>query len=350
LGTGLLNKIGMLWFGFGFFIGLLLTPYRKYFKTIWPWVTGGIAILIFSPFIIWNLTHDFAHIEFIRNASQFKYAGLTALDFMKDQILLSNPASLPLWIGAVFFFFFRKESRDFRLIGYVFLTAFLILLVNGSSKAEYFSPAYPMIFAGGAIMFELWCTRKFWGWLQYYLPSSIIIVGVVLAPFAIPVLPVKSYIKYANKLGVGPSTPEGKDLADLPQHYADMHGWENMAKTVSAVYESLSDEEKEKTICYANNYGEAGAVEYYADKFELPRVICGHNNYWLWGPGDGDEETVLIIGGDKEDHLQAFEEVEEGAVIKCQYCMPYENNLPVYVCRKLKVSLADIWDSVKHYN
>lgn len=91
------------------------------------------------------------------------------------------------------------------------------------------------------------------------------------------------------------------------------------------------------------------ATEYYSKKYDLPRVISAHNNYWIWGYGNDEIETVIIIGGDREDHLDSCEHVEQAAIIKCDYCMPYENNLPVFICRRLKVQISDIWSLLKHY-
>ena len=86
LGLGLLNKIDMLWFGFSLLVGLLLTPQRIHLKTIWPYIAGIIALVIFSPYIVWNITHNFATLEFIHNASSIKYASQNPLNFLSDTI------------------------------------------------------------------------------------------------------------------------------------------------------------------------------------------------------------------------------------------------------------------------
>ena len=349
MGLGLLNKIGMLWFGFGFFLVLLLTRLRRYLLTKWPWIAGALAFLLFSPFIIWNILHDFAHLEFIRNARMFKYAGISAKDFIFGQILIQNPVALPLWLAGLYFFFFHKDGKKFRILGIIYMVAFLILLMSGNSKPEYLNPAYPMLFAGGAVLFERLFRRKNLKWLKFAVPGLIAVTGLLLAPLALPVLPVKTFIEYSDFIGMGPSTYEGKELSQLPQFYADMFGWENMASTVAGVYHSLSAEEKSKTIIFARNYGEAGAIEYYREKYDLPTLISAHNNYWLWGYGDDDAEVYICIGGESDDYLDSFSQVEQAAIIRCEYCMPYENNLPVFVCRNKKVDISEIWESLKHY-
>ena len=115
-----------------------------------------------------------------------------------------------------------------------------------------------------------------------------------------------------------------------------------MAKTTSKVYSSLSQDEQSKTVVYTQNYGEAGALEYYAKKYNLPPVLCHHNNYFYWWDTRKQITTVIIIGGQMEDHQQSLEKVEKIGTITCNYCMPYENNLPIYLGRILKRPLKEI--------
>ena len=167
LGLGLLNKVGVLWLCFGVFIALLLTPSRKYLKTFSPWLAFLIAFVIFIPFIIWNFTHNFAHIEFIQNALKYKYSGLTAMDFIVGQFMNLNPVASIVWLAGLYFFFFNKEGKKYMMIGILYLSVFLILLLNGHSKAGYLAPAYPMLFAGGGVLIEKISQLKNWRWFRY---------------------------------------------------------------------------------------------------------------------------------------------------------------------------------------
>ena len=350
MGLGLLNKVGFLWLGFGFAVGLLFTSERKYLKTRWPYLAAVIALLIFSPFIIWNLTHNMAHLEFIRNATSEKYSSLNAISFIAGLFLILNPLTAAVWLSGIYYFFFQKDGKQIRILGIIFLVSFIILIINGHSKSEYLAPAFPMLFAGGGIMFEKWSRLKFGALIKYPVPAIIFLSLVFLSPLAIPILPVEKYINYTESIGLKPSSSENKELDELPQFYADMFGWENMASTVSKVYSSLPPEEQENTVVFTQNYGEAGAIEYYSKKYKLPPVISGHNNYWLWGYGNATKNSIIIIvGGNKTDHLKSFNSVEEASVIKCAYAMPYENNLPVYICQGLKRPVKDTWPSAKHY-
>ena len=102
--------------------------------------------------------------------------------------------------------------------------------------------------------------------------------GQVSRPALAAILPVTTYVRYAKALGVAPSTPEHKKLSELPQFFADMNGWEELARDVSAVYREIPASEQTTTVALVGNYGEAGALELYAAKFPLPRVISSHNS------------------------------------------------------------------------
>ncbi len=349
LGLGLLNKIDLLWFGAGLFVGLILTPQRKYFKTLQPYFAGIIALVLFIPYVVWNITHNFATLEFIHRAATIKYSSRNPLTFISDILLVMNPVTIPVWLAGIYFLFFHKDGKTYKLTGYIFLVSFLILIMNWHSKVEYIAPAFPMLFAAGGVMLEKLAVRKSFAWIQYTLPAIIVLIGLMLIPLALPILPVETFINYSRTLGMAPSTSEAQQLGSLPQFYADMFGWKNMADSVSKVYLTLSPEERKKTIIFAQNYGEAGAIDFFRKDFPLPRVICGHNNYWYWGPGDTTFTTLIVIGGAKEDHLKTCASVEQAGTVHSKYAMPYENNLPIFICKDLKLPVSVIWQRVRFF-
>jgi len=350
MGLGLLNKIDFLWFGVGLAAGLLLTDLRKNLTTPWPYAAAGIALLVFSPFIVWNITHDFAHLEFIRNATAGKYSGLTRPDFLVGQVINLNPVNMLLWVPGLLFLLFNRGGRRYRILGIIYITAFAVLLANPHSKAEYLGPAYTMLLAAGGVAVERWASRGRRSWAVASLAGLSILTSLVFLPLAVPILPVETYIKYSTAIGIKPSTAEAKKLSELPQFYADMFGWEELAKDVSAVYTALPDSERASTVILARNYGEAASLEYYAPKYPLPRVISMHNSFWFWGyPQDGIR-TLIVLRGTEEDHKKSCDEVVRAAIHTCRYCMPYENDMPIYICRGLRVPLAEIWKREKNFS
>jgi len=350
MGLGLLNKIDFLWFGVGLAGALLLTDLRRHLATPWPYAAAGIALLIFSPYIIWNITHDFAHLEFIRNASAQKYGGLSRLDFLSGQAMNLNPVNMLLWVPGLFYLLFSREGKRYRALGIIYAAAFVVLLANPHSKAEYLGPAYIMLFAAGGVAVERWASRgRRRGGAVASLAVLSGLTSLIILPLAVPVLPVETFIKYQAALGMAPSTAEDNELSELPQFYADMFGWEGLAKDVSAVYQSLPESERAGTVVLTRNYGEAASLEYYASKYALPRVICRHNSYWFWGYPKDSIKTIIVLRGTEEDHRESCIDVTLAAVHTCRYCMPYENKMPIFICRGLRVTLAEIWKAGKFF-
>jgi len=156
-------------------------------------------------------------------------------------------------------------------------------------------------------------------------------------------------VRYAKALGVAPSTPEHKELSDLPQFFADMNGWEELARDVSAAYGTIPERERATTVALVGNYGEAGALELYAARFPLPRVICAHNSYWFWGVGPTPITTFIRLGGRREDYFEKYAEVTPAGVHHARHAMPYEDSLGIFIARKRRVPIEQDWPRAKHF-
>ena len=349
MGLALLNKVGFLWFGAGLLAGLLFTPLRQQLRTPGPYVAGGIAFVCFTPFIIWNMQHDWAHLEFMQNAVQHKYGGIRRADFMLGVVLMMNPATVPVWLSGLYYYFGTAHGQRYRILGFIFLMTLLILFINGHSKSEYLAAAFPMLLAGGGVGLERIATRKQGRWLPVAI-TGMLIPTIALVPLAVPLLSPIAYMDYAAALGFSIKNSEGKQTAELPQFYADMFGWEELAVHVSKVYQALPEAERAQATVFTQNYGEAAALEHYRLRYPLPPAISGHNNYWLWSYGSYEPQVMIIVGGEREDHLRAFKQVDSVAVHRAAYVMPYENNLPIFVCRGLRAPPAEIWPGSKHYD
>ena len=350
LGAGLLNKISVLWLGFGLLVGLLATSRRRWLLTRWPWVSGGIAGLLFTPYIFWQIRNGWPTLEFIHNATTQKMAAVAPLDFIIQQASMMNPITLPLWLAGLGFLLFGRDGRPYRILGWIYLTVFLILVLSGSSRPGYLSPAYIWLFAAGGRAWEEWIRKRSLPYLKESSVTLVAMAGLVLAPMALPILPVEAYISYSRSLGFAPSTSEKKELARLPQHYADMHGWDAIVESVAEAYESLPPGDRAEAVIFTFNYGEAGAIDFLGRQRDLPPALSGHNNYWLWGSRGSSGAVVIFIGSTRERLERHFDSVERAGTTSCGYCMPYENDQPIWIARNPRVPLDERWPDLKHFD
>jgi len=173
--------------------------------------------------------------------------------------------------------------------------------------------------------------------------------GALSAPLAKPLLAPETYLRYVEATGLSPRSIERQDQARLPQHFADMHGWPELAANVALVFDALPAADRARACILVQNYGEAGAVDVLGARLGLPRAISGHNSYFLWGPRGCTGEVVIVFGGEREDHEEVFTSVELAAVHTCTDCMPYENNRPIWVARGARVPFSEIWPRVKRF-
>ena len=350
LGLGLLNKISVLWLGVGLFVGLVASKQRRYFFTPGPWLAGGLSALLFLPHIAWQVANGWPTLEFIRNATGLKMATVDPISFLQNQIFMMLPATAPLWIAGLLYLLFHRRAEDHRALGWIYLTVLAILMLSGSSRANYLAPAYTWLLAAGGVAVEQLLPKRGRLLMPIWL-VLLLLMGAAFAPLAVPVLPVESYIAYAERLGQEPSTEERKELGRLGQFYADMHGWPEIADTVVEVYEALPPEERASVSILAPDYGVAGAIDFFGRKKGLPPAVSGHNNYWLWGPPeDWNGEVLILIGGREEDIRKSFEEVEQVATTDCGLCMPYENGQPIWVARRLTRPIEEIWPGLKNFS
>lgn len=348
-GIGVMNKHTTLFYGAGIVAGLLLTPARRYFKGKWLWLGGLVALVIILPNIIWQIRHDWATIEVLRNADKNQNLPFSLWEFVKGQIMMAHPLSVPVWLAGLFYYLFSKEGRPYRALGWTYVAMFVLFVVL-RAKVYYFAPIYPVLLAPGAVWLEDFIRKMSLNWLRPVAVGLLVLGGAVTAPLTLPLLPVETYIRYAGALGFEGVKTENLKMGKLPQHYADMFGWEEMVATVAQVYHSLPPEERAGCAVFARNFGEAGAIDLFGAKYGLPKAIGKHQNYFLWGPRDYTGDVMITVGEKLGDVKKVYAEVQQAAIFTNEYAMPHENNLPVFICRRPRAPLKEIWPEVKCYS
>ena len=349
-GLGLLTKVTMLFFGFAVFVAILLTPTRRHLLTPWPWLGGVVALVFLLPYVVWQIAHGWPTLEFWDEYGG-KVDPASPVEFLVEQILTMQPPTLPLWLAGLWFYLFAREGRTYRALGLVYIVLFVVFaLLN--SKFYFLAPAYPMLFAAGSVAAERFFGRR--GRWRLSLPAYaavLAISGVLVAPITVlPVLPVETLARITGSLGGDAGVEaETREVAQLPQTFADRFGWEGMAETVARVHDRLPPEERSEACILTGNYGEAGAVDFFGAEHGLPKAISGHNSYYLWGPRGCSGEVVISVGVPRDLLEGVFGRIESADTVRCRYCMPDESDLPVYVCRDPELPFEEAWPRFKHF-
>lgn len=347
-GIGIMNKHSMLIFGLAFVLALAASRHRGMLRTPWIWIGGWIASLIFLPNLLWEIGNHWPTVEILRNVDRIKNAHVTWLQFIAQQAFLVHPLAAPICIAGLWFFLRGRQGEPFRFLGwtyFVLLAEFLIL----RGRIYYLAPIYPMLFAAGAAAVETWIRKNGRNWIKGAVLAPLVVGGAVAAPLALPILPLDAAAAYANFWDVERVQVETEPSGKLPQMYADMMGWPQQAEVVAGVFHALSPEDQSRVAIFTKNYGQAGAIDYFGPTLGLPHAISGHNNYYIWGPQQYTGEVVIAVGMPLDNLKPLFAEIELAATINYEYAIPEENNLPVYVCRKPKMTLQQAWPLLKFF-
>jgi dolichyl-phosphate-mannose-protein mannosyltransferase len=349
LGLSLENKHSTAFFAAGIFIALLFTPERKHFAEKWIWLGGIIAFAIALPNILWQARYHWPTYELLNNiAHSTKNVTLSPAQFIAQQIILITPATLPLWIAGLLWLLASRDGQRYRALGIIYLVLLLEFIVL-HGKSYYLAPAYPMLFAAGGVAVErVFSTRL--KWVKPLFLGAIVAMGALCAPLVLPILSPDKLVAYMRAIHMEPPRTETSHTAALPQLFADQFGWEQMVGSVAHVYHHLRPEDEKRAAIFCQNYGEAGAIDFFGPKLGLPPAISGHQNYFLWGPRDWTGEVILVLDTNDDDERQLFASVQDlGQIVSSPWAMPFERRMHIYLCRDLKVSVRELWSRVKNW-
>jgi hypothetical protein len=82
----------------------------------------------------------------------------------------------------------------------------------------------------------------------------------------------------------------------IPQDYADMFGWEQSVANMAAFYHSLPEDVRSDCSFWGGSYGHAGAILYYAEKYNIPDDATSFNgSFTLWAKDEADFSCQLSI-------------------------------------------------------
>lgn len=348
-GIGLQEKYSILVLGLAVVVGLLLTPERRLLVNKWMWLGGLAAFLIFLPNLLWNIHFDWPFVQLMRGIrAEGRDVVLSPWQYFSQQLLLTHFFSAPIWIIGVIAFLVARRFRPLRFLGWTYVIAFTLWVVL-KGKNYYLAPIYPIYLAAGSVVIDDAIDRIRQAWLKPAIVALLLITGAIFAPLAMPIVPIDQFISYMNWLPIKvPRSEHSHARAALPQHY-DQFGWNEIVERTAEAWNRIPAADRKDCGIFAQDYGQAGAIDFLGPRYGLPFALSGDRTYWIWGPR-GYTGNCLIVLDDRQSRLeQLFEHVEYvGRSAPNPYAL--ETEISVHIGRGAKFgTLAEVWPKLKHW-
>ena len=354
-GFGLEEKYSIAVFGFGIVVGLQLTEQRRAFLNKWIWLGGIAAFLIFLPNLLWNIHYHWPFVQLMRAIkAEGRDVVWGPIQFFLQQMLVSNPLNAPIWLAGLFALLFWKRLRPYRVLGWTYLVSYAVFFVL-HGKNYYLAPIYPMLLAAGAVILENVLDRPETGgprlqWVKRAVVITLLINGVYLAPIVVPILSPEHFLAYAKTLPFKlPVNEYSHARAALPQWYADQFGWKEIADEAEVAWNRIPVDQRGDCAIFAQDYGQAGAVDFFGRARGLPPALSGDRTYFLWGPR-GYSGNCMIVLGDRKDRLEQLFNQVDFVGLSADNPWALETGISVNICKGAKFgTLSQLWPQLKRW-
>jgi len=346
-GFGILNKYNIIFLVIALCCVLPFTKYRKLFLAREFYFCILLTLLIVMPNLIWQLVNHLPVMQHLGELRHSQLEKMSAVTFLSEQILMMFPATL-IALPGLFYLLFAKDQYRFRLIAYcMILVMMLYILLQG--KSYYSAGIYPFLISAGAVFYE----RYFRGnAARVLIIATLVLLTWMILPMGIGSKSPEKLVVYFDKMAKITNNDavrryENNKYHPLPQDYADMLGWDELAAATHNAW--LLVDHKDQCIIYAENYGQAGAVTILGKKYNLPEAISFNDNFRYWVPDTFNTEiTSLIYINDEQgnDIGMLFENIRETGGVTNP--LAREFGTKVYLCTKPKSSFNQFWSRTVH--
>lgn len=348
-----LNKYNFAFLLIGIFPAILLTAQRNVFVKKEFYLSILLALLLILPNLLWQYNNHFPVVHHMNELAATQLVNVNRWGFLKEQLLFFIGALFVI-ISALYALLFYppfKKYRSFFWAMIITLSVFIFL----KAKAYYAIGLYPVYIAFGAVYLS---TILKTGWKKYLQPVAIAIPVVFFIPMYFVIFPNKSpdyiveHAKAYKDLGLL-RWEDGKDHA-LPQDFADMLGWKELAEKVDSICSTLPD--LDQTLILCDNYGQAGAINYYTTNKKV-KANSFNADYINWfNLNQKIVDVILVKEADEEDkerkvEIPLFDTVYLAAKRINQFAR--EEEISIYVLRGAKVDvmkrIKDEMETKKNY-
>lgn len=258
---GFLNKYNIVFLLLGLLPAFILTEHRKIFRNKHLYLAAGLAFFLILPNLIWQFQNNFPVVHHLKELAATQLVNINRVDFLKEQLLFFY-GCLFVILAAFGAFLFYPSFRKYRIFGWAFLFT-ILLFVWFRAKSYYAIGLYPVFIAFGAVYLENILSGR---WAKYLRWAALAIPVLLFVPMLQIAFPnrspqeIRRHAKMYHDFGLL-RWEDGKEHS-LPQDFADMIGWKELAHKVDSAYTIISD--PEHTLVFCDNYGQAGAINYYS--------------------------------------------------------------------------------------
>jgi hypothetical protein len=322
-GLGMLSKYSVAFFIVAILAGLACTKQRSLFRNKHFYGAGLLAFIIFLPNLVWQLSQHLPVVYHMKELRQTQLQYISPVSFIAEQLLMNLPAVF-IWITGLCWLCYSNKARPYRFIGWAYL-AVIALLLAGHGKSYYALGVYPILFAFGAYQLEQFTANRY-GLLRYVFFLVPVCIGYFILPVLLPIFEPNRLIALYEKRSVAKTGAlKWEDLKNhpLPQDFADMLGWEEMAKKMSVAYHTLDSNEKKSTLIFCDNYGQAGAVNYYRGKYDMPEAFSDNASFLYWMPAQLNFDNLVLLTDDEHEMEHAFIKDFQSARLMDSVTSPY---------------------------
>lgn len=334
-----LTKYDAIFFIFGVSSLLLFKPTRQKLIEHKFWWNIIVFLLLISPNIIWQIVNDFPVLKMFDRLYETQLDQQAPLDVLQGLLMALNPMTSIILIVAIISMF-HNSMKKYRALSVSILLS-VLLLAFSQGKGYYFFPIALTILTFGGVFWEniILIKRK---WLIYPI-TVILLTGIFLIPFGMPIFPLKSYLKHDYPHENREIVPGGKYNVRFDERYSK-DKWETTLKELQNVYNGLSNTEKQNTIIWGKHYAQAGAVNLFNEQYDLPEAFSLHGSFYNWVPKGEMPVVTIALGYNVGDFFQGY--FNEVVKVKTVY-NPYSENEEelhqhIYICKKPKQSFDDL--------
>ncbi len=341
VGIGMLTKYTMGFFALAVAAAVVLTPARRHLRSGWLWGGVALALLIFLPNLIWQAQHDFISLEFLKRIHTRDVAIGRAAGFFSQQFYVNTSiVTLPLWLAGIHYYGWSERGRPFRLLGWAFLFV-LVFFAVVRARFYYLAPAYPMLLAAGAVVWETRLAALPSGWARTgrLATWAVLLAGLALAaPIALPIVPIDS--RWWPR------------VASVNDDFAEEVGWPELVSQIAAIYEEQRQAGSTGIAILTANYGEAGAINLYGPALKLPAAMSGVNSLWARGYGEIPPEVVIVVGFSRARAERYFFDCKPAGQVTNRFGVKNEetsDNPEIFICRRPRMPWPILWQKLRSF-